>query len=176
MPKAAPNEPPTPAEKTVSVPAEEYERLTQQAKQAEEYLRQLADLDNLRKRFQRDKEEFSRYAAEGLIHKLLPVVDSLSQALVAVDKQSDPNAVIQGVHLIYRQLLGWLEDAGVKRIATVGEPFDPHQHEAIAQVETDDHKADGTIVEEVQVGYQMHGKILRPAMVKVAKHGGTTHG
>lgn len=158
-----------PAAKPVTVSAEEYERLLGHAKQAEQYLRQLADVDNTRKRLHREKEEFSRFAAESVIRQLLPIIDSLSQALVAVDKQSDPKTIIQGIHLIYRQLLGLLEREGVARITTIGEPFDPHRHEAVAQVETDDHKADGTIVEEVQVGYTMHGKVLRPAMVKVAK-------
>ena len=189
-----------PAAKPVTISTEEYERLLGQAKQAEQYLRQLADVDNTRKRLQRDKEEFSRFAAESVIRHLLPIVDSLSQALVAVDpsarpataglardfaprqagegaggpaaglrKQSDIEAILKGIQLIHRQLLGLLEREGVARITTIGELFDPHRHEAVAQVDTDDHKADGTIVEEVQVGYTMHGKVLRPAMVKVAK-------
>ena len=161
-----------PAAEAVTVSAQEYERLLGHAKQAEQYLRQLADVDNTRKRLQRDKEEFSRFAAESVIRQLLPIIDSLSQALVAVDKQADPQTIIKGIHLIYRQLLGLLEREGVARITTIGEPFDPHRHEAVAQVETDDHKADGTIVEEVHVGYTMHGKILRPAMVKVARRAG----
>ena len=134
----------------------------------EQHLRALAELDNARKRLHREKEEFVRYAAESVIRTLLPIVDSLDQALVAVDKQSDPTAVIKGVHLIYRQLLGLLEKEGVKRIPTVGEPFDPHKHEAVAQVEAADGVADHTVAEEIQVGYTMHGKVLRPAMVKVA--------
>ena len=147
------------------------ERLTREAAQAkDQYLRNLAEFENARKRLQREKEEFAKYAAEGLIRELLPVIDGLDQALVAVDKQSDPQAVVKGVHLIYRQLLGLLEKEGVKRIPTVGEPFDPHRHEAVAQVDTGDGKADETVVEEVQVGYTMHGRVLRPAMVKVAKH------
>jgi len=158
-----------PAAEAVTVSAQEYEQLLGHAKQAEQYLRQLADVDNTRKRLQREKEEFSRFAAESVIRHLLPIIDSLSQALVAVDKQADPQTIIKGIHLIYRQLLGLLEREGVARITTIGEPFDPHRHEAVAQVDTDDHKADGTIVEEVQVGYTMHGKVLRPAMVKVAK-------
>ncbi|MBI4322888.1 MAG: nucleotide exchange factor GrpE [Candidatus Omnitrophica bacterium] len=158
-----------PAAKAVTVSAQEYDRLLGHAKQAEQYLRQLADVDNTRKRLQREKEEFSRFAAESVIRHLLPIIDSLSQALVAVDTQADPKTIIQGVHLIYRQLLGLLEREGVARITTIGEPFDPHRHEAVAQVDTDEPKADGTVVEEVQVGYTMHGKVLRPAMVKVAK-------
>jgi len=147
----------------------ELERLKQEVKQAkDQYLRTLAEFDNAKKRLHREKEEFARFASETMVRALLPIVDSLDQALVAVDQQSDPQAVIKGVHLIYRQLLGLLEKEGVKRIATVGERFDPHQHEAVAQVETDG-KPEDTVVEEVQVGYTMHGKVVRPAIVKVAK-------
>ena len=149
--------------------AEELERLKQEVKQAkDQYLRTLAEFDNAKKRLSREKEEFARYASETVVRDLLPIVDSLDQALVAVDKQSDPQAVIKGIHLIYRQLLGLLEQEGVKRISTVGEPFDPHKHEAVGQVEADG-QPENTVVEEIQVGYTMHGKTIRPAMVKVAK-------
>ena len=77
-------------------------------------------------------------------------------------------AIVEGVRLIHRQLHGVLEQEGVKRIPTVGEPFDPHKHEAVAQVDATDGTPDNRIVEEVQVGYTMHGKVIRPAMVKVA--------
>lgn len=151
---------------------QELERLRQEAQAAkEQYLRAVAEFENTKKRLHREKEEFVKYAAEGVIRELLPVIDSLDQALVAVDKQSDPQAVIKGIHLIYRQLLGLLEKEGVKRIPSVGEPFDPHQHEAVAQVDVDagNGVAEGNVAEEIQVGYTMHGKVLRPAMVKVAK-------
>ena len=150
--------------------ADELQRLNDALKQAKDhYLRTVAEFENAKKRLHREKEEFVKYAAESMARELLPIVDSLDQALVAVDKQSDPQAIIKGVHLIYRQLLGLLEKEGVKRIPTVGEPFDPHHHEAVAQVDTTDGTADETIVEQVQVGYTMHGKVIRPAMVKVAK-------
>ncbi len=181
--------------------AEEFERLKREVQQAkDQYLRTLAEADNATKRLHREKEEFLRYAAESVVRALLPIVDSLDQALLAVDpsarpanaglardsapraagegepctpvglrKQSDIEAIIKGVHLIYRQLLGLLDKEGVKRIPTVGEPFDPHRHEAVAQVEAGDGVADDTVAEEVQVGYTMHGKVIRPAIVKVAK-------
>ena len=156
--------------KTVTISQDEYERLLEQGTRAkEESLRALADIENTKKRLQREKEDAMKYAAEAVVRNLLPIVDSLDQALVAVDKQADPQAVIKGIHLIYRQLLGLLEKEGVKRISTVGKSFDPHQHEAVAQVEAKDGAADGTIVEEMHVGYTMHGKVLRPSMVKVAK-------
>ncbi|MBI3319501.1 MAG: nucleotide exchange factor GrpE [Candidatus Omnitrophica bacterium] len=158
---------------TIHLSQEEYDRLMEQVKQAqqrnEDYLRAVAEFENTKKRLHREKEEFVKYAAEAMVRDLLPIVDSLDQALVAVDRQSDPQAVIKGIHLIYRQLLGLLNKEGVARIPTVGEPFDPHQHEAVAQVDAQDGVKDQTVVEETQVGYTMHGKIIRPAMVKVAK-------
>lgn len=154
----------------MSAKVEELERLRREVQQVkDQYLRTLAEADNAKKRLHREKEEFARYAAESVVRALLPIVDSLDQALVAVDKQADPQAVTKGVHLIYRQLLGLLEKEGVKRIPTVGEPFDPHKHEAVAQVEPGDGVADETVAEEVQVGYTMHGKVIRPAIVKVTK-------
>lgn len=149
------------------------ERALQETK--EQYLRTLAETDNTRKRLHREREEFAKYAAETLVRGLLPIADSLSQAVVAVDKQADAQAVVKGVHLIYRQLLGLLEKEGVKRIPTVGEPFDPHQHEAVAQVDAGDGTPDDTVVEEIQVGYTMHGKVIRPAMVKVARKTAASH-
>ena len=149
---------------------EELERLRDEVQQAkDQHLRLAAEFDNAKKRLHRDKEEFAKYAAERIVRELLPIIDSLDQALVAVDQGSDPQAVIKGVHLIYRQLLGFLEHEQVKRIPTVGERFDPHQHEAVEQVDAPDGVADGTIVEEVQVGYMLNGKIIRPSIVKVAK-------
>lgn len=146
------------------------QQLEQEAKQAQDqYVRALAEFDNTKKRLQREKEEFCKYAAESVLRELLPIIDSLDHALVAVDKQADAQAIIKGVHLIYRQLLGLLQKEGVVRIPTVGEPFDPHKHEAVAQIDVDDEDLDGAVIEEVQVGYMMHGQVLRPAMVKVGK-------
>jgi len=165
--RAAPEEETAPPS---NVSAEQIAKLQQEVREAKEQsLRTLAEFENTKKRLQRDQETAIRFAAETMIRALLPIVDSLSQALVAVDKQADPQAVIKGVHLIYRQLLGVLNQEGVKRIETVGQLFDPHLHEAVGHVPPQDGQAEGMIVEEIQVGYLMHDKVLRPAMVKVAK-------
>ena len=183
--------------------ADDIERLRQEAKQAkDQYLRVLAEFENAKKRLHREKEEFVRYASETVVRELLPIVDSLDHALVAVDPSTPPPAggvardfaprkvgdvpeaaglrkpvdiqsVLKGIELIRRQLLGLLEKEGVKRIPTAGEPFDPHKHEAVAQVETGAGTADNTVMEEIQVGYTMHGKVIRPAIVKVAKKSAT---
>ena len=135
----------------------------------DKYLRAVAEFENTRRRMQREKEEFAKYAAESVVRELLPIIDGLSQALVAVDKQSDAKAIITGVHMIYRQLLGLLEQNGVKRIPTVGEKFDPHVHEAVGDIPAENKNEDGHILEEVQAGYRMHGKTIRSALVKVGK-------
>ena len=150
--------------------AESVEQLRQEVQQLkDQYLRTLADVDNIKKRIQREKEEFLQFAAEGFVRELLPIIDGLDQAVAAVDKQADAKAIIKGVHMIYRQLLGMLEKEGVTRIPTVGHVFDPHLHEAVGHVEPHNGEADGMIVEEIHVGYTMHGKVVRPSLVKIAK-------
>jgi len=167
------NTPPPPEQAATDQGPGASEPLQQELKQLkDQHLRMLAEFDNTKKRLHREKEEFARYAAETMVRELLPVMDSLGQALVAVDQQADSQAVIKGVHLIHRQLMGLLAREGVKRIPTVGEPFDPNKHEAVAQVAAENGVADGTVVEEIQVGYTMHDRVVRPAMVKVAKHAG----
>ena len=163
--------------KTHSAPAaaDDVARLREEVRQLkDQHLRALAELDNAKKRLTRERNELIRYAAETVIRALLPVIDSLDRALVAVDQQSDPTAVVKGVHLIHRQLHSVLQKEGVTRIPTVGQPFDPHRHEAVQQVDADDGVEDHTIVEEVQAGYAMHGKVIRPAMVKVAVKDGAS--
>ena len=149
---------------------QEVSRLQEELKAAKDAnLRAFADFENTKKRLQRDKEDFARFAAESIARDLLSILDSLSQAVAAVDKQPSSDSVVKGVHLIYKQLLALLEKEGVKRIATVGERFDPHLHEAVALVDSAEHDQE-TVLEELQAGFTMHGKVLRPAMVKVGRH------
>lgn len=146
------------------------EQLREEVKQTnDQYLRTLAEVENTKKRLAREKEEHIKYASESMIRDLIPIIDSLDQALVAVDKQHDLQSVIQGVEMIHHQILGLLDREGVQRIATIGELFDPHQHEAVAQIDAQNGQQDGEIIEEVHVGYTMHGRVIRPALVKVAK-------
>ncbi len=151
-------QPAAPAEQEVSI-----EQLKEQQ------LRLLADFENARKRLQREKEEFAKFSKEGILRDLLAIVDSLAQAMAAVDKQPHEDAVVKGVHLIHRQLMGLLEKEGVKPIPAVGAKFDPNVHESVGHVPAESPEQDGKVVMEVQTGYWMHGKILRPALVKVAK-------
>lgn len=155
------------AEKEQIVGPDETEQLRQELVESNErYLRTLADFDNTRKRLIREKEEFSRFASEAIVRELLPILDSLDQA-IAGSSESDPN-LVSGLKLIRDQFLALMKRHGVERIATVGELFDPHLHEAVAQVEAENGLADHHVVEELHVGYTMHGKVIRPAMVKVA--------
>ncbi|HEX6183108.1 MAG TPA: nucleotide exchange factor GrpE [Pyrinomonadaceae bacterium] len=134
--------------------------------------RRSADFDNFRKRTERERSEtYNRSLAE-VVRRLLPVLDNLQRALdaervVQVKESEEFRHFLQGVELINRQLNGVLEGLGVEAVPTVGELFDPHVHEAVATEETDEVEPD-TITQEMQRGYRLGDKLLRPAMVKVA--------
>lgn len=125
-----------------------------------------AEFDNARKRAAKEQQDFRDFATIDAIKTLLPVVDSFERALQA---KSQPADFRSGVELIYKQLQDVLAKMGVKPIAAKGEQFDPHVHEAIEMVETAD-AADHEILEEWQRGYKFKDRLLRPAMVKVAKN------
>ncbi len=129
-------------------------------------LRKQAELDNFRKRAQREREEFREYAAEDLIRSLLPVLDGFERAL----KHRDPSvqeSFYQGIEMIHRQLLDVLKRAGLTALDTVGKIFDPHYHQAVETVEAPERR-DHEIVEELQRGYKLRHRLIRPAIVKVA--------
>ncbi|MEW6661285.1 MAG: nucleotide exchange factor GrpE [Bacillota bacterium] len=127
-----------------------------------------ADFENYRRRVRREQEELVNYATEKLIAELLPVLDNLERALEAAAKGGELSSFINGVDMIYRQLLGILEKQGLMAMETVGHPFNPETHHAVMQVETEDHE-DNKIIEQVLKGYLLKEKVLRTAMVKVAK-------
>ena len=129
-------------------------------------LRLQADFENFRKRAQREKDEARQFANQSLIEKQLPILDNFEMALAAA-KDADP-ALRDGVQMIYDQLLGILRDSGVETIDATGEDFDPNLHEAISQQETTEAEP-GTVVEQVQRGYRLHERLVRPARVVVAK-------
>lgn len=130
-------------------------------------LRALAEADNIRRRAQRDRDDFVKYANESLLRDLIPVLDNLDRALEAARASSGAASVVTGVELIQRELLRVLERAGVTRYSAVGQPFDPTRHEAIARV-VSDQAAPDTVVSETAPGYLLHGRVLRAAMVAVA--------
>lgn len=134
--------------------------------------RRTADFDNFRKRTERERTETYNRALGEVVRRLLPVLDNLQRALdaervVEVKESEEFRHFLHGVELINRQLGGVLEGLGVEVVPTVGERFDPHVHEAVATEETDAHEPD-TVTQEMQRGYRLGDKLLRPAMVKVA--------
>lgn len=128
--------------------------------------RRQADFDNYRKRIEKERAEDNKRATARLIEALIPVVDGFEHALAAHREPQYENYK-RGFELIYKQLLDNLTKLGLERIEPVGKPFDPHQHQAMDSLETTEHE-DGTIVQVYQPGYVFHGRVLRPAMVRVA--------
>jgi molecular chaperone GrpE len=151
----------------VSGPAAELQKLKAERDSLLDRLaRAQAEFDNARKRAVKEQQDFREFAAADAIKPLLPVLDSFERALQV---KSEPGDFRSGVELIYKQLQDALAKIGVRAIPAKGEPFDPHVHEAIEMVETSD-AADHEVVEELQRGYKFKDRLLRPAMVKVAKN------
>ena len=132
------------------------------------FLRQVADLDNFKKRSAREREDISRYANEALIKDLLSVVDNLERAVAHAAGGGNGKPLVEGIEMVLKGLLDVLAKHGVTQISAVGEPFDPSKHEAMAQVESPDHEPN-CVVEEVHKGYALRDRLLRPALVSVAK-------
>ncbi|HEY7366757.1 MAG TPA: nucleotide exchange factor GrpE [Methylomirabilota bacterium] len=130
-------------------------------------LRALAEADNMRRRAQREREDYTRYANETLLRDLVPALDNLDRALVAARATNDARGVVEGVELIQRELLRILERHGLTRYSALGQAFDPARHEATARVISATQEP-GTVVSEVAPGYLLHGRVLRPAQVAVA--------
>lgn len=129
------------------------------------YLRALADLDNLRKRVQRDQVKMARTGTREILLEILDVVDNFDRALEQASGL--PETLMAGVQAIRRQLLGILKSAGVAPMETLGKPFDPLVHEAIATVGAGG-QASGTVIAELSRGYRWENELLRPAKVSVA--------
>jgi molecular chaperone GrpE len=133
-------------------------------------LRLQAEFENFRKRQQRDREEINRQAKERVLGELPGIVDNLERALKhAGAPGAAPETLAQGVELVLKQLQEVLTRFGAEPIAALGAVFDPRLHEAMARVETAGDPADGTVIEEYRRGYLLDGRVLRPALVAVAK-------
>ncbi len=130
-------------------------------------LRVHADFDNYRRRTRQEREDLQRFATKSVITDLLGVVDNFERALSSLPSDDAMSDVRKGVEMVHRQLLTVLEKYGVQAMDAVGQPFDPTLHEAVMQEPAADGQEPGTVVQELQKGYTMHGKVLRPAMVKV---------
>jgi molecular chaperone GrpE len=125
-----------------------------------------ADFENYRKRIERDRHHENRRALASLVESLLPVMDAFERAMAAHD-DPDYEEYRKGFELIQRRLWDALAKQGLERIHAAGKAFNPHEHHAVERVESLEHP-DGTVIEELQAGYKLHDKVLRPAMVRVA--------
>lgn len=141
----------------------------------ERLLRAAADLENYRKRARKDVEDARFKAKEEALRDILPVLDNLERAVAAANDTTSAQAVIDGVKLVLRQAQSALERSDVKPFNSVGEPFDPQRHEAISQIETAEHPP-GSVAVELQKGYMLGARLLRPALVGVAKAPAGTNG
>lgn len=145
------------------------EELRQEANDYQQkWLRAQADFDNFRRRSRQEKEEFAKYASMQLIEQLLPIIDNFDRAIVSSKETKDIDSLTKGIEMINRQLEQVLANEGLQKMETVGKPFDPEFHQAVAQVESDDFD-EGIVVGELQTGYILKNKVLRPAMVQVSK-------
>jgi len=140
----------------------------EQAKLKDQLLRTLADFDNFRKRSRRELVEAERRGRDDLLKEFLPVFDNLDRASQHAETATDTKALAEGIALVMRQFADTLAKVGIERISAVGKPFDPALHEAVQQLETTDFPP-GTIAAEVQAGYRNTEKLIRPALVVVAK-------
>lgn len=151
-------------------------RLTEAEKQKEEIedrlLRTLAEFENYKKRISREKEDIGKYGIQKFAQEILPVIDNFERALQQAKQAEEMTAVVEGLEMILKQLLSVLEKFDITPIDSLGEPFNPEHHEAMAQHECDDESDDNTIIEEFQKGYFMGDRLLRPSRVVVAKKKG----
>ena len=147
----------------------ELEKAREEARQSHErWLRERADLENLKKRIARERAETMKFANESVLRDLLPIVDNLERAVAHAESGGDGQPLVEGVALVLKSLHDVLERHGVKRIEAKGTPFDPAQHEAVAHVESAEHEPN-SVIEEHQPGYRLQERLLRHALVSVAK-------
>jgi molecular chaperone GrpE len=138
------------------------------AKAKDAWMRTAADFDNFRKRTRREVDDAKKAGREDLLRAVLPVFDNIERAIQSAQRATDVKAVADGLSMVLRQFSDALTRTGIQKVPTIGAPFDPGVHEAIQQVETSDH-APGTVIAEVQPGYVQGDRLIRAAMVVVAK-------
>lgn len=171
--KTPPTQPTEKKEKTATVQPSDYQKLVSDlAASKERYLRLFAEFENARKRNERERIEFVKYANEELITQFLNILDDLERSVEAAKtKHEDYDAFLKGIELVMAHVYDMLKKNNVKAIEAKGKIFDPHVHEPLMQEETDK-AAEGTVLEELQKGYMLGDKVVRTAKVKVAKHKG----
>jgi molecular chaperone GrpE len=132
------------------------------------WLRERADMENLKKRTAKERQEAVRFGNESLLRDLLPIIDNLERAIGAASGGGNGKPLVEGVDLVRKAFLDTLQRHGVERVAAAGSQFDPAVHEAVAYVESPSHDAH-QVIEEHQAGYRLNDRLLRPAMVTVSK-------
>ena len=173
-PQSEGNMPEVSAATEASLSPQEIEQLKGQADKAKEYhdllLRTAAEFDNYKKRVVREKQESAKLANEGILQKLIPVLDNFEMALAATGNNQNVSvqSVQTGVNMILQQLKGVLKDSGLEEIDANGQKFDPNLHEALSQQESSE-VAEGQVLQQLRRGYKLRDRLLRPAGVIVAK-------
>jgi len=162
-------------DKLIMVREAEYKALKECADKSKDHwdrlLRLQAEFDNTRKRLEKEKQEFAKFANEGIILELLNVLDDLERTVALEESSKDVAVFLKGVEMILAKLYEMLKEYGVKPIEAQGKVFDPHLHEALMQVENND-LPEHTVVEELQKGYVLNDRVIRTAKVKVSKKDG----
>jgi molecular chaperone GrpE len=156
-----------PAEDVAALKAEIESLKAQVAEEKESFLRARADYTNLKRRSEEERDGLKEYVTGQLLLRLLPAVDNLERALNASAQTQDYDKLIGGIQAVHRQFQSFLEKEGIAPIPAVGAPFDPNLHNAVLRDEESD-QPENTVVEELQKGYTIGGRVLRPTMVKVA--------
>nr|TXF86453.1 nucleotide exchange factor GrpE [Alkalicoccus halolimnae] len=158
----------TELEEEASVEETEIDQLKQQVQDLEDRLLRLqAEYDNFRRRTKKEKESAAKYKSQSLAESLLPALDNFERALMINPETEEAKSLLQGMKMVHNQLSEALQSEEIEIMETVGQPFDPHMHEAVMQVESDEYDSN-IIVEELQKGYLLKDKVIRPAMVKVS--------
>lgn len=162
------------ADKLIMVKEAEYNALKESADKAKDHwdrlLRLQAEFDNTRKRLEKEKQEFVKFANEGIILELLDILDDLERTVALEESSKDVAVFLKGVEMILAKLYEMLKEYGVKPIVAEGKVFDPHLHEALMQIDNND-LPEHTVVEELQKGYVLNDRVIRTAKVKVSKKG-----
>ena len=135
------------------------------------YMRTFAEMENIKKRGQKERDDLAKYANESLIKEMLPVIDNLEQAISHSKDDANCTGLLEGIELTRSGLMSTLQRAGLQVVEAVGKPFDPNFHEAILQQE-DDNVAPGNVITEFQKGYLLNGRLIRPSMVVVSQKKG----
>ncbi len=131
-------------------------------------IRVVAEMEHLKRRFKKEKEEYQKYCHEEIVKAIIPAIDNLERAISHASSKENFEAIKEGVEITLKLLLKSLEEFGVKQIPAKGKKFDPFYHEAMSTVETDEYEP-GTVVEEFRKGYMLGDRLLRPSLVSVAK-------